>query len=99
MPAELVDCSAVVSDDESTRSDVTMNASDSESECELERLFYEAEEKKLTDGYEDAQSRLRLSMTCRGLVHREIPTPAVLEDVFGGLTMRIVGLAQYVLRR
>ena len=88
-----------MSDDESARSDVTMDAFDSESECELERLFYEAEEKKLTDGYEDAQSRLRLSMACRGLVHREMPTPAVLEDVFGGLTMRIIGLAQYVLRR
>ncbi len=88
-----------MSDDESARSDVTMYASDSESECELERLFYEAEEKKLTDGYEDAQSRLRLSMTCRGLVHREMPTPAVLADVFGGLALQIIGLAQYALRR
>ena len=86
-----------MSDDESTWSDITMEASDSDSE--LERLFYEAEEKKLTDGYENAQSRLRLSMARRGLVHREIPTPAAPEDVFGGLTRRIIGLAQYVLRR
>ena len=90
---------AAMSDDESTRSGTTMYASGSESECELERLFYEAEEKMLTDGYEDTQARQRLAMTCRGLVHREIPTPAMLEDMFGGFTMRIMGLAQYVLRR
>ena len=88
-----------MSDDESARSDVTMYASGSESECELERLFYEAAERRLTDGYEDAQARQRLAMTCRGLVHREIPTPAMLEDMFGGFTLRIMGLAQYVLRR
>ena len=88
-----------MSDDESARSDVTMDASDSESECELERLFYQAELKKLTDGYEDAQSRLRLSMTCRELVQRETPTPAVLADVFGGLALRIIGLARHALRR
>ena len=99
MPAERSASSAVMSDDESTRSGVTMDTFDSESECELERLFYEAEEKMLTDGYEDAQARQRLSMTCRGLVHREVPTPAMLEDMFGGFTMRIMGLAQYVLRR
>ena len=60
-----------MSDDESARSDETMYASDSESElCELERLCYQAEQKKLADEYEDAQSRLRLSMTCRELVER-----------------------------
>ncbi len=88
-----------MSDDESTRSDVTMYASGSESEHELERLFYEAEERRLTDGYEDAQARQRLAMTCRGLVHREIHTPAILEDMFGGSIMRFMGLARYVLRR
>ena len=88
-----------MSDDESARSDVTMYASDSESEHELERLFYEAEERRLTDGYEDAQARQRLAMTCRGLVHREIHTPAILEDMFGGSIMRFMGLARYVLRR
>ncbi len=54
MTAERSASSAVMSDDESTRSGTTMYASGSESECELERLFYEAEEKMLTDGYEDA---------------------------------------------
>ncbi len=95
MPAELVDRSAVMSDDESVRSDVTMYASGSESEHELERLFHEAEERMLAHGYEDAQARQRLAMTCRGLVHREIHTPAM----FGGSIMRFMGLARYVLRR
>ena len=95
MTAELTDRSAVMSDDESTRPDVTMYVSESDSEW----LVYEAEERRVTDAREDAQARQRLAMTCRGLVHREIHTPAILEDMFGGSIMRFMGLARYVLRR
>ena len=77
-----------MSDDESTWSYETLYASDSDSElCELERLGYLAVQKEITDGYEEALSRLRLSMTCRELAERAVP-----------IVPRIIGLARHALQ-
>ena len=65
----------------------------SDSECEFDRRLVawmrEREEQEFTRGYEEAQSRLRLSMTCKEMV-RPLTHP---------LLPRIVELAKQALGR
>ena len=54
------------------------------SSCELELLFYEQQRREFLASYEEAQTRLRLTMTCR----------AMGETAGHSLQARVVALAR-----
>ena len=53
--------------------------------CELELLFYKEESRKFLAAYAEAQTRLRLTMTCR----------TMSETAGGSMEVRVVQLARY----
>ena len=63
-----------------------MESSDDEFEQWERQYEYARDEQEIAPGYEAAQSRLRLSMTCRDMVR---PVP-------GTLDLRIIELAEFI---
>ena len=59
------------------------------SSCELELLFYEQQRREFLASYEEAQTRLRLTMTCR----------AMGETAGHSLQARVVALARHTRER
>ena len=59
------------------------------SSCELELLFYEQQRREFLAAYEEAQSRLRMTMACR----------AMGETAGHSLQARVVALARHTRER
>ena len=62
---------------------------DERDECALELLFYEEERRAIIAAYEEAQSRLRMTMACR----------AMGETAGHSLQARVVALARHTRER